>query len=462
MAYAFDEFRSLVSGFGAPFTVRDTEVRYACALVAELAYHHVPQFEIDAKKRALAVPCTAYQAIVQAGVATDVLALLGQMDFANIFVVVDRLVIAVGISLEKLLFIGFRGTSFLFDWKINLTAPLVRMNTAYFYHPFGPIFASGRVHRGFAEEAVRVTTRIVDAIQDNNIRGFERIVLAGHSLGGAVGALSELLVHHQTTSTCIFGAPRYCNKAYYALPHAHPPTQIQRPEDIVPFVPLRCFGYADHPYPFDTSGKQLNEPVKASRWRRTLLFFGKHLEPHTMESYRRELGHTAKAQWAEELLAPYERLKLTKVVAPQPPEEIPPGADAVPPSEPSPAPKEQKPRLPNEDLRDLKVFQDKPFAPELVAIPAGEFMMGSPESEEGRFDVEGPQHRVMIGQRFAIGRYPVTFDEYDRFCEAQRREKPDGNGWGRGRRPVVNISWPDAQAYIGWLSQETDQTYRLP
>jgi formylglycine-generating enzyme required for sulfatase activity len=107
------------------------------------------------------------------------------------------------------------------------------------------------------------------------------------------------------------------------------------------------------------------------------------------------------------------------------------------------------------------VFRDAPFAPELVVIPAGEFMMGSPERDEGRYDDERPQHRVKIGQRFAIGRYPVTFDEYDRFCEAARREKPGDEGWGRRRRPVINVSLDDAQAYVAWLSQETGKAYRL-
>jgi formylglycine-generating enzyme required for sulfatase activity len=108
------------------------------------------------------------------------------------------------------------------------------------------------------------------------------------------------------------------------------------------------------------------------------------------------------------------------------------------------------------------VFRDAALAPELVVIPAGEFMMGSPDQNEGRRRNEGPRHRVTIGRRFALGRYPVTFDEYDRFCEATRREKPGDEGWGRGRRPVINISWDDAQAYIAWLSQETGKTYRLP
>jgi formylglycine-generating enzyme required for sulfatase activity len=114
------------------------------------------------------------------------------------------------------------------------------------------------------------------------------------------------------------------------------------------------------------------------------------------------------------------------------------------------------------DRADLAIFQDAPFAPELVVLPTGAFMMGSAEEEEGRYVHEGPQHRVMIGRRFAIGRYPVTCDEYDRFCEARRREKPDDQGWGRERRPVINVSWDDAQAYIAWLSQETGKAYRLP
>jgi len=114
------------------------------------------------------------------------------------------------------------------------------------------------------------------------------------------------------------------------------------------------------------------------------------------------------------------------------------------------------------DRPDFAVFRDAPVAPELVVIPAGQFMMGSPEGEEGHFDNEGPQHRVAISQRFAIGRYPVTFDEYDRFCEAKGQKKPEDPGWGRGRRPAINVSWDDAQAYIAWLSQETNRAYRLP
>jgi formylglycine-generating enzyme required for sulfatase activity len=68
---------------------------------------------------------------------------------------------------------------------------------------------------------------------------------------------------------------------------------------------------------------------------------------------------------------------------------------------------------------------------------------------------------VRIGHRFAVGRYPVTFEEYDRFATETVRERRDDEGWGRGRRPVINVFWNDARDYASWLSQETGKPYRL-
>jgi formylglycine-generating enzyme required for sulfatase activity len=100
--------------------------------------------------------------------------------------------------------------------------------------------------------------------------------------------------------------------------------------------------------------------------------------------------------------------------------------------------------------------------PEAGAVHHITFLMGSPKSEGGRYDDEGPQHRVTIDYRFAIGRYPVTFNEYDHFCDITKRKKPDDQGWDRGRQPVINVSWRDAQAYVAWLAKETGKPYRLP
>ena len=99
------------------------------------------------------------------------------------------------------------------------------------------------------------------------------------------------------------------------------------------------------------------------------------------------------------------------------------------------------------------------ICPEMVLLPAGRFMMGSPSDEEGRWDDrESPHHEVTISEPFALGKTEVTFEDYDRFAEASGREKPDDRGWGRGQRPVINVSWKDASDYCSWLGAG----YRLP
>ena len=108
-------------------------------------------------------------------------------------------------------------------------------------------------------------------------------------------------------------------------------------------------------------------------------------------------------------------------------------------------------------------FRDCPSCPMMVKLPAGEFLMGSPETELKRGTDEGPQRRVVIAQPYAIGKYEVTFAEWDA-CVAKCgcSHKPADEGWGRGRRPVVNISWNDATEFVGWLARTTGKPYRLP
>lgn len=102
--------------------------------------------------------------------------------------------------------------------------------------------------------------------------------------------------------------------------------------------------------------------------------------------------------------------------------------------------------------------------PEMVVVPAGKFMMGSPAGEEGRSSDEGPQHMVTIAQPFAVGRFAVTFDEWEACVKGggcQTTKEPSDQGWGKGRRPVINVSWNDAKEYVTWLSKKTGKTYRL-
>jgi len=110
-------------------------------------------------------------------------------------------------------------------------------------------------------------------------------------------------------------------------------------------------------------------------------------------------------------------------------------------------------------LRDQ--MNDGSQGPEMVVIPAGEFQMGSPSSEIGRYSDE-PTRVVRIEKSFAIGKYEVMFHEYDRFATATGKPLPADHDWGRGRRPVINVDWRNAAAYAEWLSQQTGQRYRLP
>ena len=109
------------------------------------------------------------------------------------------------------------------------------------------------------------------------------------------------------------------------------------------------------------------------------------------------------------------------------------------------------------------LLRDCDECPELVVVPAGEFLMGSADSERGRVSEEGPVHRVTIGEPFAVGAYEVTFEEWGACARGGGcgEYRPHDEGWGRGRRPVINVSWENARSYLGWLSRKTGEGYRL-
>ena len=125
-------------------------------------------------------------------------------------------------------------------------------------------------------------------------------------------------------------------------------------------------------------------------------------------------------------------------------------------------------------------FRDCPTCPEMVVVPSGSFMMGSPADEAGRFPNED-QVRVTIARPFAVGKFEVTFEEYDacvddggcQVCIVPRRGtgiqaqttctnyKPRDQGFGRGRRPVIFLGFTQMEAYVDWLSRKTGKTYRM-
>jgi formylglycine-generating enzyme required for sulfatase activity len=98
--------------------------------------------------------------------------------------------------------------------------------------------------------------------------------------------------------------------------------------------------------------------------------------------------------------------------------------------------------------------------PEMIVIPAGEFTMGSPKTEKGRFNNED-QQMVTIAQPFAASKFDVTFADWDA-CVAVGGCPPVGDsGMGRGTKPVINVSWDEAERYVAWLSRMTGHRYRL-
>jgi formylglycine-generating enzyme required for sulfatase activity len=108
-------------------------------------------------------------------------------------------------------------------------------------------------------------------------------------------------------------------------------------------------------------------------------------------------------------------------------------------------------------------FQDCENCPRMVVIPSGSFVMGSPTDESGRDKWESPQHKVTIPKSLAVGKFAVTFAEWDACVAAGGcgGYVPEDRGWGRGERPVINVSWYNAKAYVAWLSKTSGASYRL-
>lgn len=112
---------------------------------------------------------------------------------------------------------------------------------------------------------------------------------------------------------------------------------------------------------------------------------------------------------------------------------------------------------PGEVLRDCDV------CPEMVVVPSGSFVIRAPDSGAGRWENEGPQQQVTIDYAFAAGIYDVALEEWNVCARARGCDghEPDDRGWGRGRRPVINISWNDAWRYADWHRERTGEEYRL-
>ena len=151
------------------------------------------------------------------------------------------------------------------------------------------------------------------------------------------------------------------------------------------------------------------------------------------------------------------------VPAPTQPAPVPaptqPAPSSTQPAAAAPAPPVPAPAQPTTGEGTLHVVQDCPTCPDLAVLPAGRFDMGTTRG----FGYEKPVHPVTIGKPPAIGRHEVTFAQWDACVVAGGcKFQPGDHGWGRGDRPVIGVSWLDAQAYVQWLSRTTAHHYRLP
>jgi len=167
-----------------------------------------------------------------------------------------------------------------------------------------------------------------------------------------------------------------------------------------------------------------------------------------LETFVRRHGASPEADYAR---ARIDNLKPQVAAAAPPPVRpaAPPKADPPQPAVAvSPAPKD--------------TFKDCAECPEMVVVPAGEFTMGSPPNEAERSSDEGPQRKVTLAKPFGVGKFEVTFAEWDACVAAGGcKHKPNDHGWGKGKRPVIDVSWDDAKEYLSWLAKKTGRPYRL-
>lgn len=312
MEYAFDEFYSLAQPLAHEEDPRlNPQFWYCAALCAELAYYHVPEFEIDARKRAKLVPLEDYQAALDDGVPTSLRNYLSPASKEKpefpVFVVETSGVVAVAVPVNNILWIGMRGTilTSAYDWSVNLS---IR-------HRSAEAESGIRIHSGYFREALSISAQISLAAGAHGIQP-DKIFFCGHSLGGAVAALSQNILPYMMWAnardkrpqafSCVFGSPRYANLAYQeSSSYFRPaPIHIRRDKDIVPNTPPRVCGYADPLIEYDTSGNPSAAARSGIRYKAAQIpaFLGSAAADHRINRYRNELALLAHAAGAGKTL----------------------------------------------------------------------------------------------------------------------------------------------------------------
>jgi len=307
MPYAFDELKDLARKLPSELDIANPVYWYCSALVAQLAYYHVEKFEIDERKRAKLVPSEGYRAILREGTPPDVRAYLRSLGLdegegpGQAFVASTRGVSAIGFAVADKLFVGMRGTIFFsaFDWVRNLSV----WKTDQLEH---------RYHGGFFSEAAWICGKLEQYVEPA-IKSGRTICFCGHSLGGAVAAISSEIFRSKHSAGrnifgCVFGTPRYreespvlgCGRPYCSI--CNRLVHIRRRGDKVPDVVPRLLGYSNIPTQFDASGRPTDGVGDHwySGFTDSAKFALKLFKAHKMETYRTEMGRLSGAKyWGE-------------------------------------------------------------------------------------------------------------------------------------------------------------------
>ncbi|HEK0602092.1 hypothetical protein CHI96_00005 [Proteus mirabilis] len=322
--YAFSDINDLICQLEHPNDIsKEDLLRYICAMFSELSYYYIPKWELDKKKRAKLIPSNGYNLLIkEINEILDFKTIMRKFyDIKGGFEISTNKSVAIGIVAKDKLFIGIRGTVFMYDWKSNLrmkTAPvithLVNDNCFISYSNMATI----HFHEGFAYEATKLYPLIKKALK--NKPEIKDIYICGHSLGGAVASiLTELFksdYHQENKYTIhpayIFGAPRYATLSAYFNRTNMLPIQTRRPDDIVPILPPRFLGYIDHPCELLTDGTEYFDPKPYSGLFGNIFRWGKFLcdkiEPHKIENYRKDIGKSIKID-SKDLLLDVEKIK---------------------------------------------------------------------------------------------------------------------------------------------------------
>ena len=273
------------------------EKAYVCSALSEIAYQHIPEYEVKNSKRIKIVPCQHYREIIKSKNSTNIRPLLQSADFGNFFIIETRFVVLIGIITNKVIFIAIRGTYELYDWMVNLNARKYVLSTE----------SNAKLHLWFYRAIVTCFDQISNELNKSSIQSDTPIYVTGHSLGGAMGAIlhsqwttfpSSLVnpigpLHNYrifTHSCYTFGMPRYGNTEAVMF---RPPFHLYNKLDIVPSLPPKWLGYENSIKEYQLDGlnisyKSKRESVRFINWLFRLLV-GIAIKNHNIEIYKQRI-----------------------------------------------------------------------------------------------------------------------------------------------------------------------------